>query len=60
MDNELKEIILASWLHDIGKFAQRADRQELYNKNLEGIYCKLQKGGWYSHQHVIYTQGFLE
>ncbi len=60
MDRELKEIILASWLHDIGKFAQRAGRHELYNKNLDGIFCKLQKGGWYSHQHVIYTQGFLE
>ena len=60
MEKELKEIVLAAWLHDVGKFAQRADRKELYNKELEGQYCKLQQGGWYSHQHVIYTQGFLE
>ena len=60
MEKELKEIVLAAWLHDVGKFAQRADRKELYNKDLEGQYCKLQQGGWYSHQHVIYTQGFLE
>ncbi len=60
MDTKLKEIIIASWLHDVGKFAQRAGRSELYNKELEGQYCKEQKGGWYSHQHVIYTQGFLE
>lgn len=60
MDKELKEIIIAAWLHDVGKFAQRADRKELYNKELEGQYCKPQKGGWYGYQHVVYTQGFLE
>ena len=60
MDKELKEIIIASWLHDVGKFAQRANRKELYNKALEGIYCKVQQGGWYGYQHVVYTQGFLE
>ncbi len=60
MEKELKEIILAAWLHDVGKFAQRANRTELYRKELELTYCKVQKGGWYSHQHVIYTQGFLE
>lgn len=60
MDKELKEIIIASWLHDVGKFAQRANRKELYNEALEGIYCKVQLGGWYGYQHVVYTQGFLE
>jgi len=60
MDKELKEIIIASWLHDVGKFAQRAGRTELYDKNLEGQYCKVQQGGWYGYQHVIYTLGFLE
>lgn len=60
MDKELKEIIIAAWLHDVGKFAQRADRKDLYDKNLEGQYCKPQKGGWYGYQHVVYTQGFLE
>lgn len=60
MDKELKEIIIASWLHDVGKFAQRAGRTELYDKNLEGQYCKVQQGGWYGYQHVVYTLGFLE
>jgi CRISPR-associated protein Csm1 len=60
MDKELKEIIIASWLHDVGKFAQRAGRTEFYNKELEGQYCKVQQGGWYGYQHVIYTLGFLE
>lgn len=56
----MKEITIAAWLHDVGKFAQRAGRNELYDKQLEGQFCKPQKGGWYSHQHVVYTAGFLE
>lgn len=60
MDTKLKEIVLAAWLHDVGKFAQRAGRKDIYNPELEGVYCKQQQGGWYSHQHVIFTQGFLE
>ena len=38
MDKEFKEIIIAAWLHDVGKFAQRADIKGLYNKELEGPY----------------------
>ena len=40
MDKEeikLEEVVIAAWLHDVGKFAQRADIQELYNKNSEGM-----------------------
>ncbi|MDR1399217.1 MAG: type III-A CRISPR-associated protein Cas10/Csm1 [Treponema sp.] len=55
-----KEIILAAWLHDVGKFAQRADVEQYYSKDMEGQLCKLQKGGWYSHKHVLYTEGFLQ
>jgi len=55
----LEEIVLAAWLHDVGKFAQRADVPELYDKGLEGQYCKTTKDGRYTHQHVIYTEGFL-
>ena len=53
-----KEIVLAAWLHDIGKFAQRAGEE--CSKELEGQLCKLQDGGWYSHQHVLYTERFLQ
>ena len=56
---KLEEIVLAAWLHDVGKFAQRADVPELYDKGLEGQYCKTTKDGRYTHQHVIYTEGFL-
>ena len=53
-----KEIVLAAWLHDIGKFAQRAGEE--CSKELEGQLCKLQDGGWYSHQHVLFTERFLQ
>ena len=53
-----KEIILAAWLHDIGKFAQRAGIE--CTNELEGQLCRLQEGGWYSHQHVLYTERFLQ
>lgn len=56
----LNEIVIASYLHDIGKFAQRAGIQELCDGTLAGQICKLQKGGWYSHQHALYSYGFLE
>lgn len=55
-----KEIVLAAWLHDVGKFAQRAGVEQYYSKDMEGQLCKLQRGGWYSHQHVLYTEGFLQ
>ncbi|MCM1322155.1 MAG: type III-A CRISPR-associated protein Cas10/Csm1 [Bacteroides sp.] len=32
---------------------------ELYNKDLEGQYCKTTKDGRFTHQHVVYTEGFL-
>lgn len=57
---KLEEIVLAAWLHDVGKFAQRADIKELYNEDLEGQYCKKTSYGGYSHQHVIYTEGFID
>lgn len=57
---KLEELVIAAWLHDVGKFAQRADVKELYNENLEGQYCKKTSYGGYSHQHVIYTEGFID
>lgn len=60
MTATFEEIVIAAYLHDVGKFAQRADVQELYNKNFESYCCKLHNGGWYSHQHAVYTEGFLE
>lgn len=56
---KLEEIVIAAWIHDVGKFAQRADVSELYDKKLEEKYCKPTKYGGYTHQHVLYTEGFI-
>ncbi len=56
----MQEIVLAALLHDIGKFAQRAGKSQYKQKNMEGILCKLNFKGYYSHQHVLYTMGYLE
>ncbi len=55
-----EEIVIAAWLHDVGKMVQRADVKDLYNRDLEGQYCKTTKDGRYTHQHVVYTEGFLD
>jgi CRISPR-associated protein Csm1 len=63
MENSQKvynEIVLAAWLHDVGKFAQRAGMEQYCSMELEGYLGKLQKGDWYSHKHVLYTEGFLQ
>ncbi len=50
--------VLAAWLHDIGKFAQRAGERR---SSLEHEYCpKSGYNGRYSHQHVLYTDYFIE
>lgn len=61
-----EEIYLGSFLHDIGKFYQRADgplngnnKLSDNSKNLQGIICPVYKG-FPSHQHVIWTHDFFE
>lgn len=62
-----EEIYLASLLHDIGKFMQRADENGLDRskkinpevKKLQDIYCPLNKDG-FSHKHVLWTAQFIE
>ena len=46
--------ILAAWLHDIGKFAQRAEAP--CSTGMEQEYCP--SGG--THRHVLYTDYFIE
>ena len=62
-----EHIYLASLLHDIGKFYQRADEKgaarsdilSLNIKELEGEICPSYK--WrYSHKHVLWTAQFFE
>ncbi|MGC8976041.1 MAG: HD domain-containing protein, partial [Candidatus Ratteibacteria bacterium] len=57
---ERESLILASLLHDIGKFAQRAGEElkEEY-QNLENIYCPTYKS-YYTHRHLLYSGQFIK
>lgn len=57
MEEELQIVLMASLLHDIGKFAQRARRP--YSKDLIGEYLPVFKGSP-THWHAIYTDYFIE
>lgn len=60
MKATVQEVMIAGLLHDIGKFAQRADMVKFRDNSMEGYLCKKSHKGYYTHQHVLYTQGFLE
>jgi CRISPR-associated protein Csm1 len=53
-------VALAAYLHDLGKFAERA-RLEAHDDRLEThlqLYCPRQEAGgkvWYTHRHAAYT-----
>ena len=51
---EQQLLVLASLLHDIGKFGQRADAP--LSEGLEHVYCPNGE----SHKHVLYTDYFIE
>ena len=65
--NENYMYALAGLLHDIGKFGQRADvslkqtveLNEQSKKMIDQV-CNLSKNGYYTHQHVLWTNNFLE
>ena len=51
-------VALAAFLHDLGKFAERAliDVPGEVIKNNQHLYCPYhQEGGWFSHKHAAYT-----
>ncbi len=51
-------LVLAALLHDIGKFAQRAERPR--SDQLEGELCPGGIHGRSTHLHVLYTDHFIE
>ena len=57
MKKDLKILVLGALLHDIGKFAQRANRP--YAQEMEGEYLTNYKGKP-GHWHTVYTDYFLE
>lgn len=61
------QIYLAALLHDIGKFYQRADRSYYgstafseQSRRLAQQICPVTQAGYFSHQHVIWTNEFFE
>jgi len=60
MEDKIFSVAVAALLHDIGKFAQRAGRNEYYQKKDEGLVLPVKNHGAYTHQHALYTLGFLE
>jgi len=57
MDRELKILVLSALLHDIGKFAQRANRP--YSKEMENDYLTSYQGKP-GHWHTVYSDYFIE
>jgi CRISPR-associated protein Csm1 len=56
-DRDLQVLLLASVLHDVGKFAQRAGRP--FSRDMDGIYTTEYKGVS-GHRHTLYTDYFIE
>lgn len=58
--NELEMLVLGALLHDIGKFAQRAEVPlSQTTRQMENQVCKVYQGR-YSHRHVLWTSEFFE
>ena len=57
MEKELNILVLSALLHDIGKFAQRANRP--YSKEMEGEYLTNYRGKQ-GHWHTVYSDYFIE
>lgn len=59
-DATVTKIALAGLLHDVGKFAQRAEVPlSERSKEMENSICRLGKG-YYTHRHVLWTHEFFE
>lgn len=61
MDDTVYKIALAAFLHDIGKFAERAgmDVTQEYLDNNAALY-QPEYRHHYSHKHAVYTAAFIE
>jgi CRISPR-associated protein Csm1 len=57
MDRELQILVLSAILHDVGKFAQRANRP--FSKEMESTYLTTYKGV-HGHWHTLYSDYFIE
>ena len=57
-DPEIKDIVLAALLHDIGKFGQRAGAGR--SEEMTSTYCPTNQYGNPGYLHVLYTDYFIE
>lgn len=60
---EYYEILIASLLHDIGKFKERAfggEDHSAFPKSMEGIILPHKEDGRYTHRHALWTYDFFE
>lgn len=56
-----QNLIIAALLHDIGKFAQRAEMElSREYKNMKHLCCKLTQHKTYSHSHVLWSGQFCK
>ncbi len=61
--NEYYEILIASLLHDIGKFKERAfwgEEHSAFPESMEGIILPHTEDGRYTHRHALWTYDFFE
>jgi len=60
-DPTVTKIALAGLLHDVGKFAQRAEVPlSAASKGMENTICKPNKKGYYDYRHTLWTNEFFE
>jgi len=61
MDDTVYKLAIAGFMHDIGKFAERADMpiSEEYINNNAGLYQPYYNNH-FTHKHAIYTAAFIE
>jgi CRISPR-associated protein Csm1 len=63
MDETIYKIAIAGYLHDIGKFAERADFNvslEFLNNNADLYQPYSKKQNRHTHKHAVYTAAFIE
>ncbi len=63
MDETIYKIAIAGYLHDIGKFAERANfnvSQEFLNNNADLYQPYIKEQNRHTHRHAVYTAAFID
>lgn len=56
-DVTVMKFALAGLLHDVSKFAQRANLEKVYPEIIANYdeFCPMMKGGWHGYLHAAHT-----